>query len=172
MADKLFFAKTNENAIVPSKRKEDAGYDFYACFEDDEIRLVKGKANLVPTGIASAFPSDYYLNLKHERGSTGKYGMSILAGVVDSGYRGQVWVNISPTYKDVIISKTFMFPKKDNGTPKPFETEDVIYYPYELGIAQGTLEVVPDVKVEEICYNELKDITSERGESQLGDSGK
>ena len=36
---KIYFAKTKLDAIVPSKRKEDAGYDFYACFEDDYIKL-------------------------------------------------------------------------------------------------------------------------------------
>lgn len=170
--DILYFAKTRSDAIIPSKRDEDAGYDFYACFDEDEMILKKDKANLVPTGIASAFPSKYYLNLKHERGSTGKYGMAVFAGVVDSGFRGEIWINIIPTYKDVIISKVYDFPKKENGKPKPVELDDVIYYPYELAIAQGTLEIVPDVEVKEISYEELEKIPSIRGKSQMGDSGK
>ena len=31
----LYFAKVNPNAIIPSKRLEDAGYDLYACFDED-----------------------------------------------------------------------------------------------------------------------------------------
>lgn len=170
--NELIFAKTNDDAIIPSKRYEDAGYDFYPCFEGDEMTLKKGVANLVPTGIASAFSPKYYLNLKHERGSTGKYGMAVFAGVVDSGYRGQIWVNIIPTHKDVVISKTYDFPLKDKWKPQPVELEDKIMYPYVLGIAQGTLEIVPDVKVKEVSYEELSKIPSERGTGQMGSSGK
>lgn len=165
--DKLYFAKTHPDATIPSKRGEDAGYDFFACFDKDEMVLRKGKANLVPTGIASAFSSKYYLNLKHERGSTGKYGMAVFAGVVDSGFRGQIWINLIPTDKDVVISKTYEFPVKD-GKLKPVELEDKIIYPYTLGIAQGTLEIVPEVNVEEISYEELERIPSLRGKNHLG----
>lgn len=169
--DIVYFAKTHPKAIVPSKREEDAGYDFYSCFDEDEFTLYKNEPNLIPTGIASAMSSKYFLNMKHERGSTAKYGMSVVAGVVDSGYRGQIWVNIIPTFKDVVISKTFNFPKKD-GKIKPYEAVDKIYYPYDLAIAQGTLEIVPDVKVVEISYEELENIPSVRGKQHLGDSGK
>jgi dUTP pyrophosphatase len=169
--DVLYFAKTHPEAKIPSKRFEDAGYDFYACFDEDEMVLTKHKPNLVPTGIATSMPPKYFLNLKHERGSTAKYGMSVLAGVVDSGFRGQIWINIVPTYKDVVISKTYDFPKVD-GKVKPVELEDKIMYPYELAIAQATLELVPNVDVKEISYEKLEKIPSIRGKTQLGESGK
>lgn len=171
--DVLYFAKVNPNsdAKIPSKRSEDAGWDLYCCFEEDYKVLVKNKPNLVPTGIASAMSPKYYLNLKHERGSSAKYGMTVLAGVVDSGFRNQIWINISPTYKDVIISKTYNFPIKD-GVQKPVELDDVIMYPYSVAIAQATLEIVPNVEVKEISYSELEKIPSVRGKGELGSSRK
>ena len=31
------FAKIKPNAIIPTKRLEDAGYDIYPCFDEDYI---------------------------------------------------------------------------------------------------------------------------------------
>lgn len=170
--DTILFAKVKEDAKIPSKRLEDAGYDIYANFEEERMVLLKGEANLVPTGIASSLLPKYYFNIKHERGSTAKWGMAVLAGVVDSGYRGEWFVNIVPTKYNVIISKTFDFPVKD-GVQKPCKLDDdTIMYPYSLAIAQGTLDLVPDVRVKEITYEQLKAIPSQRGDGKIGSSGK
>lgn len=162
--DTVFFSKVSENAIIPSKRIEDAGYDFYACLDDiDDIELEVGKPTLVPTGIATALPKHLYLNLKHERGSTAKLGMSVLAGVVDSGFRGEIFVNICSLYKKIIISKHYDEITEKNG---------VIYYPVKKAVAQGTIDLVPKITLQEIPYHELKNMKSERGTSMLGASGK
>ena len=34
---KLYWAKVKENAIIPTKREEDAGYDLYPCFEEEDL---------------------------------------------------------------------------------------------------------------------------------------
>lgn len=65
--DNLFFAKIKENAIIPSKRIEDAGYDIYPCFEEDFIIINPHETKLIPTGIASAFNKNYYIQIQ-ERG--------------------------------------------------------------------------------------------------------
>lgn len=163
--DTVYFSKLSENAIVPSKRDEDAGYDFYASLDDDinEIELDVGKPTLVPTGIATALPKHLYLNLKHERGSTGKLGMNVLSGVVDSGYRGEIFINICSLYKKIIISKE---------VDQVIEKGGVIYYPSKKAIAQGTIDLVPKIFLQEIPYEELKNIKSKRGTSKLGASGK
>jgi dUTP pyrophosphatase len=162
--DTVFFSKISENAIVPSKRDEDAGYDFYACLDDiDEIELDIGKPTLVPTGIATALPKHLYLNCKHERGSTGKLGMSILSGCIDSGYRGEIFINICSLYKKIVITKHVTEVTEKNGT---------IYYPIKKAIAQGTIDLVPKILLQEIPYQELLNMKSERGTSKLGASGK
>lgn len=168
---KNVWAKVKPNAIIPSKRKEDAGYDIYACFDEDEITLHKLKSNKVPTGIASAISSDYYWNTKHERGSSGKYTMLLLSGCIDSGYRGEWFLNMCPLEKDVVISKKYNFPIED-GKRKPVVLDDKVMYPYDVAIAQAVKLPVPDDKDEELSYDELLNIKSERGIGIEGSSGK
>lgn len=167
----VYFAKVREDAIIPSKRDEDAGYDIYANVEGKEVdgKIVHEifvpafKTTLVPTGVAMALPKTHYFNLKHERGSTGKVSMSVLAGVVDSGYRGEIFIALTPLHKDVLI------------TSEVTETEvgeHVILYPYSKAIAQGTIDLVPQVHIEVINFESLGKIESERGATKLGQSGK
>ena len=101
----LYFAKVNPNAIIPTKEKENAGYDIYACFDRDFFIIPPHSTELVPTGIASAISDKYYLGVA-ERGSTGKIGMKYSAGVIDSGYRGEIFIALSNINNvDIIISK-------------------------------------------------------------------
>jgi dUTP pyrophosphatase len=169
--DTVLFAKVRETAIIPSKRLEDAGYDIYADFEGDELRLIQGEANLVPTGIASSLLPKYFFSLQHERGSSGKWGMLALSGCIDSGYRGEWFVNIAPTKYDVVISKTYAFPVV-GGKKKAVLDNGVVYYPADQAIVQAVLHSVPNVRVKEITYEQLKAIPSERGDGKLGSSSK
>ena len=160
--DTLLFAKTKEDATVPSKHYEDAGYDLYSCFEEDEIIIKPNKVQLVPTGIASCVSPDYFL-LARERGSTGTKCMSVRAGVIDASYRGEIFIPINNTGdKTIIITKKETVKKDDS----------VIYYPYKKAIAQLILIPVPNVEVKEISFDELKAIPSKRGSGALGSSGK
>jgi dUTP pyrophosphatase len=171
----VYFAKVRPDAIIPSKRKEDAGYDIYANLEGRQVEGDNGvsvvheiycpaqETTLVPTGIASALPKTHYLNAKHERGSTGVISMSVLAGVVDSGYRGEIFIAITPLSKDVLITSE---------TDSVVREGNVILYPYSKAIAQATIELVPEVNIVEIPFEELKNIDSERGDTKLGQSGK
>jgi dUTP pyrophosphatase len=56
---KIKFAKVSEGAKIPSKREEDAGYDIYACFEEDCMVIRPHTSVFIPTGIATAFDNDY-----------------------------------------------------------------------------------------------------------------
>ena len=55
--DELYFAKVKPDAIIPSKRDEDAAMDIYACFDEDYLVIPPHTTILIPTGIASAFSS-------------------------------------------------------------------------------------------------------------------
>ena len=90
----IYFAKVKQNAIIPTKRDEDAGYDLYLCLESSIMVLHPHETKIFPIGIASAFSNDYYFQLQ-ERSSTGKLGLSLRAGVVDSGYRGEWIITLS-----------------------------------------------------------------------------
>lgn len=93
----IIFAKVKENAIIPSKEDENAGFDIYACWDgvEKKDKIIKPHTTkLIPTGIACALPINYYFQVE-ERGSTGSKGIKKSAGVVDSGYRGEIFVAIS-----------------------------------------------------------------------------
>ena len=170
--DILYFARITEDAILPTKRDEDSGRDFYASIEATETELdgvvkeqllEKGKVNFVKTGIASAMSSNYALSFQHERSSVAKNGMIVIAGLVDSGYRSEIQLMIIPTVKDVLVTST---------VDEVEELEDMILYPYTKALAQATLIIVPDVEVVELPYDELLSIESERGFGGWGSTNK
>jgi dUTP pyrophosphatase len=163
MTNNLVFAKVRPDAIIPTKRDEDAGYDIYANFEEDYIRIEPHSTVLVPTGIASAMSDKYYLNVA-ERGSTGKIGLKYSAGIIDSGFRGEIKVQLcNVNDMPIYISKTV-----ENVTME----DDVIFYPYSKAIAQLIIHEVPKMNVREMSYDELIKIPSGRGNGELGSSGK
>lgn len=160
--DVLYFAKVKEDAIIPSKDYENAGYDIYANLEENEIFIQPNEVKLIPTGIASAMSPKYVLIVK-ERGSTGTKCMAVRSGVIDASYRGEIFIPINNTgNKTIVITKT---PEKDYGN-------DVIVYPYTKAIAQLLLLPSPNVDVKEISFEQLKKIPSKRGDGALGSSGK
>ncbi len=157
------FAKVRPDAIIPTKRDEDAGYDLYPNFNEDYIVIFPHETKMIPTGIAAACDSDYYLSIR-ERGSTGKLGLSIRCGVVDSGYRGEIFVAMTNTNTiPVVINKKHATINIDIYHN---------YYPYEKAIAQLIVTPVPTVDVEEYTFEELQAIPSARGTGRLGSSGK
>lgn len=166
MANDLLFAKVKPNAIIPTKKEENAGYDIYACFDENTHYLVipPQETILVPTGIASAMNNNYYLQVE-ERGSTGSKGIKKSAGVIDSSYRGEIFIALTNTNSVPIVIN------KDIIDPNTFD-ELIIVYPYTKAIAQLIVHEVPKMQVKEISYDKLKSIPSDRGCGILGSSGK
>lgn len=160
------FAKVRPTAVIPTKRDEDAGFDIYADFEDDFIIIDPHTTTLIPTGIASACDIDYCFILK-ERGSTGTKGIAQRCGVIDSGYRNEWFVPITNT-----TNKKIAIVKKDADYIFMRNTSGYTIYPYEKAIAQALVVPVPKVNIEELTYDELKEIESDRGMGSLGSSGK
>ncbi len=191
----LLFAKVKSDAIIPTKEKENAGYDIYACFNEDYIIIPPHTTKLIPTGIASAISDKYYLGVA-ERGSTGKIGMKYGAGIIDSGYRGEIFIALTNTNNvDILISKLAREELEeyygerygDYIIIRNIENDNVIYlenydefynktciiYPYSKAIAQLIVhEVHNEVEPKEVSYEELKSIPSKRGNGSLGSSGK
>ena len=232
--DTIKFAKVKENAIIPSKSIENAGYDIYGIFGDnkDETRIIQPhQTKLIPTGIACALPTKYYFQVE-ERGSTGSKGIKKSAGVIDSGYRGEIFIAITnSTNKYVVFGDKEQYIKdaqaefenwqnmdennlteldrkslkealiksigeemfnslsdevreasyielaksiKTPSSKRTFEDNlmNAIFYPDTKAIAQLVLHEVPVVNIEEISYEELRSIPSERQDGSLGSSGK
>lgn len=167
-ARNVLFAKIRPSAIIPSKSKEDAGYDIYPNFKQDYIIIKPNETRMIPTGIASAFSKRYYFQLK-ERGSTGTKGIGQRAGVIDSGFRGEWQVPITNHSNEyLIIAKEGITFKDIFGVTMP----ESFIYPYEKAICQAVLLPVPKVRVKEISHDKLIKISSERGFGKLGSSNK
>jgi len=83
--------KLRRDAKIPTKTNvTDAGFDLYVSTKE-EIVLNPKETKLISTGIAMALPRGY-AGLIWDRSSMGVKGIHRFAGVVDSGYRGEIKV--------------------------------------------------------------------------------
>ena len=82
--------KLSTSAITPTKANEfDAGWDLYAS--EDAI-IDPSKAELISTDISFAIPDGYVGLIWDRSGMAAKRGLHRFAGVIDSGYRGEIKV--------------------------------------------------------------------------------
>ena len=88
--DVIRVQKLDERATIPTRaNKTDAGYDLYAL---DDIEILAGDRKLVRTGIAMAIPQSCVGLIWPRSGLAVKNGIDVFAGVIDSGYRGEIQV--------------------------------------------------------------------------------
>lgn len=170
MTANVKFAKVRPDAKIPSKRDEDMGFDIYACFDEEYIVINPHETKLIPTGIASACDVDYGF-LVFERGSTGSKGIARRCGVIDSGYRNEWFIGLTNTTDKVMFISKLTELETYSHYYGAIMSESFVY-PYSKAIAQALIVPVPKVETEEISYEELRNIKSERGLGALGSSGK
>ena len=164
------FAKVNSNAIIPSKRDEDMGFDIYACFDEDYMMINPHETRLIPTGIASACDPNYGF-VVFERGSTGSKGIARRCGIIDSGYRNEWFIGLTNTTNKVMFISKLSEQETYNKHYEDVMPESFVY-PYSKAIAQALVVPVPKTEVQELSYEDLKTIKSERGMGALGSSNK
>jgi len=139
----LQIQKVRPNAVVPVRAYSgDAGLDLSSC---DRVELAPGERALVPTGLAVAIPEGHAGYVQPRSGLAAKHGISIVntPGLVDSGYRGELLVNLINTDRQ----ETFVV---EEG----------------MRIAQLVILELPDVELVEV--SELPE--SERGVRGFGSS--
>ena len=131
----------NKNAQLPTRgSKHAAGIDLYSA---ECLILYPGKRHMVETGISVSIPDNTYLRIAPRSGLAYKFGIDVLAGVVDCDYTGPV---------NVILQNLGDYP-----------------FPINIGdrIAQGILEsayIVPIIEVKDIAE-------TDRGDSGFGSTG-
>ncbi len=162
--NKIYFSKLNEKAIIPTKLDENAGYDIFACFGENYIKIEPSETKLIPTGIAWACDKKFYMQIE-ERSSTGVKGIKRSAGVIDSGYRGEIKIaiynsNSFPIYISNISEEELLQIEKQKGK--------YLFYSTKKAIAQGIIHKVEKMRVKEIAYEDLLKISSERKEKGFG----
>jgi dUTP pyrophosphatase len=160
---------TNEKAILPTKTQGNIGIDLY-CVADTEFKkiiietpsklrgkppnkteiigyaLQPGERKRFSTGIKLQIPAGYAIILKDRSGNAANYGLHVLAGVIDSSYKGEL---------QIVILNT--------------STSEVIVHE---GHKIAQMIVVPDYQFvfTEITPEEL--VESARGEKGFGSSGR
>jgi dUTP pyrophosphatase len=138
---KLKIKRIHADAKLPSYgHLGDAGLDLFSA---DDVVLEKGQVLDVPTGIKVAIPEGY-VGLVWDKSGLSLRGVHRLAGVIDSGYRGEV--------KVVLV----------NLSDEPFVISK------GMKIAQLLIQPVTTVKVVEV-----EDLGgTPRGEGGFGSTGK
>jgi dUTP pyrophosphatase len=135
--------KLRPDAVVPGRAYNgDAGLDLSSC---ERVELAPGERALIPTGLAMAIPEGYAGFVQPRSGLAAKHGISIVntPGLVDSGYRGELLVNLVNT-----------------------DQRDAFVVEPGMRIAQLVIIPIPDVELVEV--DELPE--SERGIRGTGSS--
>jgi len=84
----LKFKRLDERATLPTRGSSaSAGLDIYSI---EEITIGAGRRVLARTGLAVAVPVGFYGRVAPRSGLAVKNGLDVLAGVIDSDYRGEV----------------------------------------------------------------------------------
>ncbi len=82
--------KLSENATIPTQGTSfAAGYDLYAA---EDTVVVCGTRKLIKTNISMEITPGYYGRIAPRSGLAYKNGIDVLAGVIDSDYRGDIGV--------------------------------------------------------------------------------
>ena len=149
----------NPKAVAPSKRKEDSGYDVYGIFEEgSSLYLGQGENAIISTGIAMQIPQGLGFAIKN-RSSNGIKGAIVGAELVDSGYRGEVHIDIHN-----ISNKTIVI----TDSPKDICDEDVTILNSKDALIQGV--IIPTLDLPVRIREELD--PSEREEGKFGSTNK
>ena len=143
-----------DSDYIPAYGGESAGLDLFNSGEDIVVPTITSEnfhqtKILIPTGLKMSVPKGY-VALIQERGSVTKTPLKVRAGVIDSGYTGEVFVNcINTGNENYTITK---------GNKLPFQIVVVK--------CENQFEVVSD--------DEYLDFTSSsrRKEGQVGSSDK
>lgn len=91
--------KLSENATIPTQGTSfAAGYDLYAA---EDAVVVCGTRKLIKTNISMEITPGYYGRIAPRSGLAHKNGIDVLAGVIDSDYRGDIGVILYNTDKNI-----------------------------------------------------------------------
>jgi dUTP pyrophosphatase len=89
---------TDFNAQIPTKGSEhSAGYDLYSCCN---ALIYPQERMLIKTGIVLEIPESFYGRIAPRSGLALKNGIDVMAGVIDSDYRGEIGVILYNTDKN------------------------------------------------------------------------
>jgi dUTP pyrophosphatase len=101
--DMKFYLLT-KNATIPKRATSGAaGFDLFPLGPNEII--LPGRRVVVPTGVACEIDPGWYGRIAPRSGMAVRHGINVLAGVVDSDYRGEIKVVLHNTsHQDYMVS--------------------------------------------------------------------
>lgn len=150
--------KIHPNAIVPTKIKGNLAFDLHVVRDDHFFEHnYPGQPNdfrynitsdtsrrIFHTGLTMAIPEGYGCVIKDRSGLAAKHGLHVLAGVIDSSYRGEWMVCLLNTGRT--------------------------YYQITEGDRIAQAIIIPEYELEFLEVDELSETW--RGEKGFGSSGR
>lgn len=93
---KIRVYKVRDWAKLPVRAHEtDAGMDLFFHPDDNALKPIRpGQSVLLHTGLKIEVPEGYMLEIKNKSGIASKRNLVVGACVVDSGYNGEIFVNL------------------------------------------------------------------------------
>lgn len=110
----LEYHMIREDVYPPTRANpSDAGLDIcyspdiseHRGLQDGSIFIDSGQSVIIPTGLKFGVPHGYMLEVKNRSGMAAKRSLLVGACVIDSGYDGEVFVNLHNVGKDLQMIK-------------------------------------------------------------------
>lgn len=143
---KIDIKRVKENAKLPTRGSAfAAGYDLYACVDEDVIHIPPHSTKMVGTGIAANIPVGYFGGVAARSGLACKHGLAPAnkLGIIDSDYTGEIIVALH----------------NDMGVEKVINNGDRI----------AQLVIIPFLEAE---WNEVEELdATDRGSGGFGSTG-
>ncbi len=139
---KVKIKRLNSEVKLPKyANPSDAGMDFYSA---ESLIIKPGERRTVKTGISMAIPEGFVGLFWDKSGLASKKGIKTMAGVIDSGYRGEIGIVLKNLgHEDFIIEK-------------------------DMKVAQMLIQPIHSPELEEVdCLEE-----TDRGEGGFGSTGE
>ena len=153
------YSKLNKEGKEPFQaNSSDAGYDL---FSTEYVTIEPFQRRLISTGINVEIPEGFYGRIAPRSGLACKKGIDVMAGVIDSGYRGEI--------KVLLINLNFEgYNLKPNAFEAMFGSANKIDIKPGDRIAQLIIE-----RCYKVDWKKMKTLeNSERGQGGFGSSGE
>ena len=90
----ILIKRLSKNVTLPRYETEDSSGLDLAADIDKQIKILPGKSEIIPTGLAVAIPKNFEIQIRPRSGLAAKNQVSVLntPGTIDADYRGEIKV--------------------------------------------------------------------------------
>ena len=90
----ILIKRLSKDAVLPKYETEGSSGLDLAANTDKQIKILPGKSEIIPTGLAVAIPKNFEIQIRPRSGLAAKSQISVLntPGTIDADYRGELKV--------------------------------------------------------------------------------